>query len=104
MLRIPDPPKNLDPEVRQYLSDLVNAVRAVLAELDGSMQKKGDPVVLPIASVADLTAVPARFRPGQENRLVFCPNAQAGGGALGISYDDGGGAIWHEVTLGPEVS
>lgn len=106
MLKIPPPPNNLPPEVKAYLQLLVDAIDQILTDHDQVMQRKGEPVVLPITTVAQVTALPATYRPGQEGRILLVADAQGGGGSLGVSFDagDGAGPVFHEVTLGPEVA
>lgn len=106
MLRIPPPPSNLPPEVYDYLDRLVDALDQILSEHDSSMQRKGDPVTVPITTVAQVTAAPATYRPGQEGRIILVADAQAGAGSLGVSFDanDGQGPQFKELPLGPEVA
>lgn len=104
---LPKPPIDLDEKTTEYLRELTQYLEQVLNDISNNYQRKGDPVVLPRVTVADITANPGRFRAGQEGRMVLVTDAQNGGGSVGVSHDDSSGALgplWHELNLGAEVS
>lgn len=68
----PQPPVNIDDETRQYIEDvytwqesLIRAVQDALNGLELRTMKRGEPLYLPSATVAELTTqTPQKFRSG----------------------------------------
>lgn len=103
MIQLPRPPIGLDDAANTYLLELVLFLEDKLNTMDQAAQKKGDPVILPQVTVADITANPGRYRAGQQARLVYVTDASVSG-AVAIGADDYlGSPVWREITVGGEV-
>ena len=65
---LPKPPVGIDEATARYLRELVQVIELEINNLAQNYQKKGDPVILPRVTVADITANPGLYRAGQEGR------------------------------------
>lgn len=67
----PAPPRDIPEEMRQYVEDtfrfqrdLIRVVQDALVNIERNYQKRGEPVLIPPATVGDLVNSPQRVRSG----------------------------------------
>lgn len=94
-MRLPSPPLRMPQDVREWAVELVGAIQGLLDGLSRSYQRRGDAVELPSATVAELTADPAKFRPTLPSRMVYVIDDV--GGPV-VAFSDG--TSWRRMTDG----
>jgi hypothetical protein len=75
----PPPYEGEDPQMAAlfaWAQDITDALQRALSGMDSRMVRKGDPVELPLVTVAQLAAF--RFRATQKGRLVYVTNETGG--------------------------
>lgn len=100
--RLKLPPKALaktDPELYEYLVDLVKQVEGKINTLDDSQQTVGRPVKFPlIADKSEVISDPFTFRPGQYPIGIYLSN-YSGDPCLLVSD----GTQFRTITIGPPL-